>query len=322
MKLRVSPGNSAGTAQIEISGLAPGISAVKFRIWRRHREQSYLGPAGSWQASAVDLTPLSIDRRENGLVLNVGPQVVDPVGSHGLPVKIEVFDPGSGEKLGESAAAFEGVLLSAARGAGEPLELPPAPEVIPSAPQPAPPSPPPPSAAPAEAAKRSSRLPMVAGAAALALIGIGAAWWLVPGGKNASPPEPPAATLPLPNSPTPASSAASGVSVPPSSASSIREQVAAFLNGKPSATQAASRALEFGSAGQLDGAFLVYRYAAELGHPGSAVAIGRMYDPRTHSAQTSPFPRPNRDLAIQWYELAARNGSGEGADLQRSLKGQ
>lgn len=315
MKLRVTPGNSAGTAQIEISGLAPEISAVKFRIWRRHREQSYLGPAGSWQASAVDLTPQSIDRRENGLVLNVGPKVVDPIGSHGLPVKIEVFDPASGEKLGESAAAFEGVLLSAARGAGEPLELPPAPEVLPPAAQPAPP---PPNPAPAEAAKRSSRLPMVAGASALALIGIGAAWWLVPGGKNASPPDPPAATLPLPSSPMPAS----GVSVPPSSPGSIREQVAAFLNGKPSATQAASRALEFGSAGQLDGAFLVYRYAAELGHPGSAVAIGRMYDPRTHSAQTSPFPRPNRDLAIQWYELAARNGSGEGADLQRGLKGQ
>ncbi|CAO3376476.1 tetratricopeptide repeat protein [Azospirillum argentinense] len=67
----------------------------------------------------------------------------------------------------------------------------------------------------------------------------------------------------------------------------------------------------FRQARALDGAFLLFRHAAERGNAEAAVALGAMYDPATHSAETSPLPAANPTQAAEWYRRAAEAGNAE-----------
>lgn len=72
-----------------------------------------------------------------------------------------------------------------------------------------------------------------------------------------------------------------------------------------------TEAKRFAAAGSLDGAFLLFRRAAEAGSAEAAVALGAMYDPATHSAGTSPLPAPNPEQAAEWFRRAAEAGDAE-----------
>ncbi|MGF7212488.1 hypothetical protein GGE65_007115 [Skermanella aerolata] len=141
---------------------------------------------------------------------------------------------------------------------------------------------------------RSRRIPLrgLAVAAAIVLaLGAGAAWWYLPGEPNvtqeAAPIQPPAG---------------------PATVQEARRMV----QEKIPADVAVREAQRFLNAKSPDGAFLLFRHAAEQGNASAAVAVGGMYDPATHSPETSPMPSPNADQAAAWYAKAADTGDAEG----------
>lgn len=83
------------------------------------------------------------------------------------------------------------------------------------------------------------------------------------------------------------------------------------LATEPPLAEALARAQAHAAKGELQGAFLLYRYAAEKGDMGASMALAAMYDPATYSAQTSPLPAPNPTEAVRWYEPAAQAGQVE-----------
>ncbi|MFO1153259.1 MAG: hypothetical protein U1E42_06290 [Rhodospirillales bacterium] len=70
--------------------------------------------------------------------------------------------------------------------------------------------------------------------------------------------------------------------------------------------QVASRALQ---QRQLEPARQLLQQAAGLGSIEATLAVGRMYDPQTWSAETSPAGHANWETAVFWYEKAARQGN-------------
>jgi len=48
--------------------------------------------------------------------------------------------------------------------------------------------------------------------------------------------------------------------------------------------------------------------------------VARMYDPKTHSTETSPFPEPNAAAALRMYQRAADMGSEDAANALDRLK--
>jgi hypothetical protein len=141
---------------------------------------------------------------------------------------------------------------------------------------------------------RRKRLPVwgLAVAAAIVLaIGAGAAWWFLPGERNV---------------------AQEATPVPPPADPATVQEARRMVQEKIPADAAVREAQRFLNAKSLDGAFLLFRHAAEQGNAGAAVAVGGMYDPATHSPETSPMPSPNADQAAVWYAKAADTGDAEG----------
>jgi hypothetical protein len=83
------------------------------------------------------------------------------------------------------------------------------------------------------------------------------------------------------------------------------------LTTDPQPADALARAQAHAAKGELQGAFLLYRYAAEKGDMTASVALATMYDPATYNTQTSPLPAANPAEAARWYEPAAQAGQAE-----------
>lgn len=98
------------------------------------------------------------------------------------------------------------------------------------------------------------------------------------------------------------------VAPPPPSPESQRALARQYLETEPSPEDAFARAGELLAEGQVEAAFLIYRYAAERGYADAATAVAAMYDPETYTPQTSPLPRPNPSVARIWYERAVAAG--------------
>ncbi len=74
----------------------------------------------------------------------------------------------------------------------------------------------------------------------------------------------------------------------------------------PGCYQVGERALQ---QRQLEPARQLLQQASGLGSIDASMALGRMYDPDTWSAETSPVGQPNWETAAFWYEKAARQGN-------------
>ena len=59
---------------------------------------------------------------------------------------------------------------------------------------------------------------------------------------------------------------------------------------------------------KLEPARQLLQQASALGSIDGSVALARMYDPDTWSAETSPVAQPNWETAVYWYEKAAYQG--------------
>jgi TPR repeat protein len=84
-----------------------------------------------------------------------------------------------------------------------------------------------------------------------------------------------------------------------------------FLARDPGADESFGMAEKFRTAKSIDGEFLLLRNAANKGNAPAALALGEMYDPATHSPETSPLPAPNPEQAVEWYRQAAEAGIAE-----------
>jgi len=59
---------------------------------------------------------------------------------------------------------------------------------------------------------------------------------------------------------------------------------------------------------KLEPARQLFQQAASMGSVEANIAVARMYDPKTWSAEASPVASPNWETAAFWYEKAARQG--------------
>jgi hypothetical protein len=74
--------------------------------------------------------------------------------------------------------------------------------------------------------------------------------------------------------------------------------------------------------GNLDDAYLLYRFAARRGHAQAALIVGTLADPAYHDATGSYLPEPNPEQAYKWYSVAAAAGNAEAAQRLQDLQAQ
>lgn len=72
--------------------------------------------------------------------------------------------------------------------------------------------------------------------------------------------------------------------------------------------------------GDLENAYLLYRYAARHGQTEAAMALGTTADPAYHSVATSYLPEPSPGQAHKWYSKAAAAGDEEAGQRLQTLR--
>lgn len=284
-----------GYGRLRIRGLRVS-GPFDFALMRNRGAEPYLGHGATWQATEVWHAATAFEQVGNDVVIAVGPEIVDPIVNQPASgvAYLLVVATGTGQERGTLVVVRP--LLSSDAAARESVRTP----------APAPPVPPPPPRVerppvdvvppPLEPLKGGLpppaprwRAPVLAAAAALAVLGAGAGAWygcLLPGfgaaGCSAGPAEPP------PEAPREAK---------PGGGRSCEGLDA------PACLEVARAAL---AAGDLEAARQLFQQAGQLGSVEANNAVARMYDPVSWSAETSPISQADWETAVYWYETAAR----------------
>ncbi|MEW6037393.1 MAG: hypothetical protein AB1648_03960 [Pseudomonadota bacterium] len=302
-------GIGPGHGLIRIGGLERARGRLQFCLERNQGSAPFLGPGGTWQAQefwhGVDAGPAdSLPEADIDTILAqaaaipheipVGPEIVDPIVSqaHSVVFRLTLSVDGARypcvlriqRPLLGSGAYFEARPAPAPQPVPEPAPVP-EPEFIP-APEPVPEPIPAPVAGSARRAWIGLVLLLLAGAG-------GWAWWdcriPYPPGPRCQPVEPK----------TEQKSEVEPISPPRHCTGLSAEDCLA----------AAEKSL---AARQPDAARQLFQEAAGLGAPKAYIQLGRMYDPDTWSAETSPATNADWETAAYWYDEAARTGDKEG----------
>lgn len=163
----------------------------------------------------------------------------------------------------------------------------------------------------------------------------GLAVWLVPVNEQHAPPSLPALpsapdtpeSLPLPA----ASVTSEELLLPPPSGGGIADLTtggdgartflyelrAAGEEPDPDAVFAEAERMQ--GAGDLEDAYLLYRYAARHGQAQAALALGTQADPAFHTGATSFLPEPDAGQAYRWYSVAAADNNETAAQRLQDL---
>ena len=72
--------------------------------------------------------------------------------------------------------------------------------------------------------------------------------------------------------------------------------------------------------GNLEDAYLLYRFAARHGHAQAAMTLGTRADPAFHDAASSYLPEPEPGQAYKWYGMAAEAGNEEALQRLQDLR--
>jgi hypothetical protein len=305
----VQPQERPGYALLRVTGLDSRPDGLTVSVRRAQGPDSHLSEDG-WRKTESWLAPVSTARRGEAIEMLLGPSIVDRCAASN--VQITIREPDVGE-VGRTVVAFGNLQTS---GAGDGRA---AVKDSPAA-KPAPPPPPPPEPEPEpelppkmeppielQAERRSVIEPekpepkgkglwVSIAAALLLLVAAGGGWWWW--NNRAQPPQ--EAVTPPPQ--TPPQQAGIDRTKP------VRQLVKEFLDTNPSNAQKLAKGRDFLNAGLLEGAYLIWRDAAEAGDAEAALEFARFYDP-ADPIPYSPFPL-NGATAASWYQKAVDSGKG------------
>jgi TPR repeat protein len=323
VRASVLPQPTPGHAILRVGDLDAPPEGLTLSIQRQQGPDSHLGEDG-WRRTEAWLRPDQVVRVKGMLDFHLGPAICDRLAGIAT-ARLRIKEPDIGV-VASTVVAWPAMLTSGAvdatskpaveespfrfRRPPPTVQPPPAP---PFEPEPAePPRPIPELRAAREPAPPAARSGVVSWlATALALIVVAGAGYYVyttyfqKNGTQMATTAPPASTTPAP------AAAATPAETP---AKSIRDTVAEYLATKPSAEAMLAKGQEYAAAGNLAGAFLVWRQAAASGNPQAEVEIAEFFDPLAPRPKTGFTPDGAR--AADWYERAALAGN---AEAQRKL---
>ena len=152
--------------------------------------------------------------------------------------------------------------------------------------------------------------------------------WLVPDDKKEPPPalpeiaSPPQVDEPAVPLPLPRGRQNEGTAEQPEGGDRARAIVAKLRaeNSEPDAAEVFAQAEQLQTEGQLDDAYLLYRFAARQGDAQAALVLGTQADPAFFKSETSILPGPDLQQSYKWYRAAAAAGNDEAAARLQQLR--
>jgi hypothetical protein len=313
MRATVHP-QSPGHAILRITELEAQPEGLAVSIQRQQGPDSHLADDG-WRRTEAWLLPERVLRLKGALEFHVGPEICDRLAGIAT-IRLRVKEPDIGV-VGSTVVAWPQMLTSGAidlssRGHDDMVRLRGQPEPVAPPEPPAPPFEPP--VEPPAPELRAEREPtpdvpesgrtrwMVAAVVVLLLAGAG---YFAYSNYIQKHDEVVASASPPPSSAPPTGAAAT----PGTPKKSVRETVAEYLATNPAPDAMFAKGKEFAQAGELNGAFLVWRRAAEAGNVPAQVELASFYDPLVTPAKGGFTPDGAR--AADWYERAALAGHAE-----------
>lgn len=312
-----------GHAILRVSDLDAPPEGLTLSIQRQQGPDSHLAEDG-WRRTEAWLRPDQAVRVRGVLDFHLGPEICDRLAGIAT-VRLRIKEPEIGV-VASTVVAWPAMLTSGAvdttqRPAAEEspfrFRRPPPPVDPPTQPFEPQPAEPPRPIPELRAARYPAPEPSRSGIAswmmtALALIIVAASGYYVYAAyfeKNEGAPV--ATAVPPPKTASLPSAAPAAVEA---TKKSIRDTVADYIATKPTVEAMLAKGREYAQAGDLAGAFLIWRQAAEAGNTEAEVEIAGFYDPLTPRPKTGFTPDGAR--AADWYERAALAGN---AEAQRKL---
>ncbi len=322
MRAAVLPLPDPGTATLRISELDASPDGLTISIQRQQGPDSHLADDG-WRRTETWLSPDRVVRIKDTLEFQLGPEICDRLAGIAT-IRLRVKEPDIGV-VGTTVVAWPQMLTSGAvdplnRSHDDTVRLRGRPVVEEPPPPPAPPFEPPPEPEPMpelRAEREPLPPPVEPQGSGRAKLMIGAAIVLLLAGAGyyaytnfiEPPPEVVAAAAPAATEQTPAPSAATPAPTSATPKKSVRETVAEYLATNPAPDALLAKGKEFEQAGEFNGAFLVWRRAAEAGSALAQLELASYYDPLAIPPKAGFTPDGAR--AADWYERAALAGSAE-----------
>lgn len=323
----VLPQPDPGHAILRLAGLEAAPDGLTISIQRQQGPESHLADDG-WRRTEAWLLPAHVERSRQGLDFHLGPEICDRLAGIAT-VRLRVKEPDIGV-VGSTVVAWPIMLTSGAvdplshspddivrlrraRAAAVPVPPPPAP---PFEAEPEPPAEPPPRPIPElRAARDPLPEPKKSGAAAwlvavlVLLLAAGGGYWAYTNYLEQKREKETASAASAPEA------AAQPASVQPPApqvgppGKSIRNTVGEYLATKPAPEAMLAKAREFANTGEMNGAFLVWRRAAEGGNAQAELELAQFYDPLAGPPRNGFAADGQR--AADWYERAALAGNAE-----------
>jgi hypothetical protein len=319
LRAYVQPQPEPGHAVLRIMDLEALPEGLTLSIQRQQGPDTHLADDG-WRRTEAWLQPGHVERIKGDLEFHLGPEICDRLAGIAT-IRLRVKEPDIGV-VGTTVVAWPPMLTSGAidpsrrnesdtihlrRREPEPAPPPPAPPFEPTVVE-VPPPPPPPTPMPDLRAARDPMpeiVPsrgrtrwMVTAVILLALAGGGYFAYTNYFQKHEQVADAP---------PPPSLASATPAADPPKA--SVRETVSAYLATNPAPEAMLAKGKEFEQAGELNGAFLVWRRAAEAGSAPAQLELGAFYDPLATPPKAGFTPDGAR--AADWYERAALAGNAE-----------
>src|SRR4051812_48410868 len=306
-----------GHALLHLSELDAAPEGLALSIQRQQGPDTHLADDG-WRRTEAWLMPDEVGRKGDLLEFHLGPEICDRLAGIAT-IRLRVKEPDIGV-VGSTVVAWPQMLTSGAidpssRSHDDMVRLRGQPELIPPPEPPAPPFEPPaveppPPVVPELRAEREPEPQMASGrsrwmiAAVVVLLLAGGGYFaytnfiqkhdeVVASASPSSQSAPPAAAAGTPAAPK----------------KSVRETVAEYIATNPAPDAMLAKGKEFAQAGELSGAFLVWRRAAEAGNAAAQMELASFYDPLVTPAKGGFTPDGAR--AADWYERAALAGNAE-----------
>jgi hypothetical protein len=303
VRASVLPQPEPGHAILRLTELEASPDGLTLSIERQQGPDSHLADDG-WRRTETWLLPARVERAKGALDFHLGPEICDRLAGIAT-VRLRVKEPDIGV-VGSTVVAWPSMLTSGAidrgkRSLDDVVRLRRTkPEILP------PPAPPfePPKPPELRAARepmpefehRSGAIGWLIAAAILVLLA-GGGYFAYTNYFQKNWPETLATAQPTP--PVPAAEA---------SKKTVRDMVAEYLATKPTPEAMLAKGKELAASGELGGAFLVWRHAAEAGNVQAQLEVAGFFDPL---AQPKGGFTPDGPRAADWYERAALAGLAE-----------